>query len=208
MKSMVNSAQNDTENILVTWIADFDASQFAESSGYVTALGEWDVTTRGWYTQVQEAGDVILTEPYMNSSTNSLVISVISPVWSADGSDMLGVAGVDLTLAHLQEVVSAMTFGETGRLVLASETGMIISGLESSEAEQNVSDIYGQEAGARMSGGNAGAVAFRYQGASYEGCAEPVGSTGWSMMSVMTEAEYSQDYVFVKSIIIAVFALV
>lgn len=33
---LVASAGNDTENISVTWLADFDASRFAESSGYTT----------------------------------------------------------------------------------------------------------------------------------------------------------------------------
>lgn len=33
---LVASAGNDTENISVTWLADFDTSRFAESSGYTT----------------------------------------------------------------------------------------------------------------------------------------------------------------------------
>lgn len=63
----------DADNILVCWAADLDSSQCIEDSGYVSVIGEWDITSRSWYDQVLAEGATLLTEPYENSSTGEMV---------------------------------------------------------------------------------------------------------------------------------------
>ncbi len=83
MATMANVHQTDSKNILVSWIADVDSSQCIEDSGYVSGIGEWDITTRSWYQQVVSVKETVVTEPYENSSTGELVASIITPVLQA-----------------------------------------------------------------------------------------------------------------------------
>lgn len=46
MATMTNMHNTDPNNILVAWAADVDSSQCIEDSGYVSAIGEWDITSR------------------------------------------------------------------------------------------------------------------------------------------------------------------
>lgn len=206
LKTMTVSAANDPANILVTWIADFDSSQFAESSGYVTEVGEWDVTTRVWYDQVRNAKDVVMTEPYENSSTNSLVVSVLAPVFAEDGNEILGVAGVDLNITNLQSMVAGMAFGETGYFVMVSEGGMIITSPDADMVQKSVNAAYDAQTAQRIAGGQTGPARFTYQGAARQGYITAVGSTGWKILASMTDREYQSDYVSLRNIILAIFA--
>lgn len=207
-KTLVNSADNDKENILVTWLADFDASQFAESSGYTTQVGEWDVTSRGWYSQIQQAKDVVVTEPYENSSTNSMVVSVLAPVWSVDGSKMLGVAGVDLTLDNVQAIVKGMNFGETGAFVMVSGDGQILVGTEDDMLQKNISEVYDKGVADKVTQGQNGPVAFQYKGTAYQGYVYSLDDIGWGLLAVMTQKEYEHDYYILKNIIFSIFMIV
>lgn len=206
-ETLVNSADNDKENVLVTWLADFDASQFAESSGYTTKVGEWDVTSRGWYSQMQKVKDVIVTEPYENSSTHSLVVSVLAPVWNEDKNRILGVAGVDLTLDHVQGIVKAMKFGKTGAFTLVSEEGMVIVGPEDSMVQKNITEIYDSAVASRIMGGQTGIISFTRDKTAYQGYVSSLGDLGWNMISVMTEKEFVNDFYILKNIIFTIFMI-
>lgn len=202
---LVESAGNDTENISVTWLADFDASQFAESSGYTTEVGEWDVTTRVWYDQVRSARDVVVTEPYENSSTHSLVVSVIAPVWSLDDSEMIGVAGVDLNLDHLQETVNAMAFGETGAVMLVSADGMIVSSPQKDVIQKTASEVFGEEIAGKIAAREDGPVISTYGGTKYRGYLKSMEGTGWTTVIQLTDKEYVYDFYILKNTIFALF---
>lgn len=214
-ETLVNSAKNDTENVLVTWIADFDASQFAESSGYTTEVGEWDVTTRSWYNQVNQAKDVVITDPYENSSTNSLVVSVISPVWSEDGQRILGVTGVDLTLDHVQEMVKGMnqemitemSIGDSGALLLVSGDGTVLSGPKESMIQKNITEIYDSSVAAKVTQGHSGVLSFQYQNTAFKGYVYSMESVGWNLLVVISNKDYEYDFYILKSIIFVVFMI-
>lgn len=107
LKTMTNTYSSDKENILVCWIADVDSNRCVEdeNSGYVSPMGEWDITSRPWYTEVTEAKKTIITEPYENASLGIKVSSVISPVFGSDG-EMTGVAAVDVSVDTLITMMS------------------------------------------------------------------------------------------------------
>ena len=102
--NLVNIAQTDSENIMAVWISDLDTSSLTQSDGFTSEEG-WDITGRAWYPCI-ETGETILTEPYVDSSTEKLILSTATPVYDPVTGEVLGAAGVDISLDHFATVMS------------------------------------------------------------------------------------------------------
>ena len=122
--NMLNIANTDKENIMAAWIADIDANMVTQSDKFTSGEG-WEFYDRAW-AYCTKTGEVILTEPYVDASTGSMIISTVSPVYSPESGDVLGVAGLDISLAHVQEIMQEHKIGNHGYVVLFSTEGNII----------------------------------------------------------------------------------
>ena len=63
----------------------------------------YDPRSRAWYKDGMNASGAMLTEPYIDMSTNKMVIGVISKV-----SSNIGVVGGDLALDGLVEIINSL----------------------------------------------------------------------------------------------------
>lgn len=66
-----------------------------------------------------------MTEPYIDSSTGGLILSAAAPVYDENGN-VLGAAGLDISLDHVNEVMSGYKIGSNGYVLLLSTDGTII----------------------------------------------------------------------------------
>lgn len=192
-KTMTN-IRHTNDGILVCWIADADSSQCIEDeeSGYISVIGEWDITTRDWYSQVQKAGTTIITEPYLNSSTGEMVASVITPVYGNDNT-LEGVAAIDISTSTLQSMMSEKKLGNTGFFVLCTPAGTIMYAPDSSiinspfidqpVSENLLSDFKNK---------GTGFYAYEWNSVKYHGSLNQAGNTGWSILSGMDSSEYNE----------------
>ena len=134
-----NVVEPDADNFLATWIADKDTSVVTQSDNF-TSDDSWVFTERIWYSGV-EAGDTVLTEPYMDPSTGSMIVSAVAPVYEPAGQELIGVAGVDISLDRMMEVMSHYKVGKTGYLILATSRGTIVYHPDDALIEQNISEL-------------------------------------------------------------------
>ena len=137
--TMTNMHHTDDENILVVWAADVDSSQCIEDGGYISEIGEWDITTRSWYSQVLAAKTTIVTEPYKNSSTGEMVASIVSPVFDAAG-EMTGIAALDLSLSAVTDMMEEQKLGNTGFLILLTQDGTIMYADDAATLHTSIQD--------------------------------------------------------------------
>ena len=114
----------DSDNILATWIGDIDANVLTQSDGY-TSDSSFDITSREWY-QVTQTGTSMLTNAYTDASTGKLILSAAAPVYDRSGKTVVGVAGLDIALDHINELFASYTVGDTGYVILLSEDGTFI----------------------------------------------------------------------------------
>ena len=114
----------DSDNILAAWIGDIDANVLTQSDGY-TSDSSFDITTREWY-QVTQTGNTMLTNAYTDASTGKLILSAAAPVYDKTGKTVVGVAGLDIALDHINEQFASYTVGDTGYVILLSEDGTFI----------------------------------------------------------------------------------
>ena len=68
---------------------------------------DYDPCTRGWYIQAKEADSVIVTDPYVDAFTGSMVITIAAPLHNEQGG-IVGVGATDITIDELVSVVDDM----------------------------------------------------------------------------------------------------
>lgn len=117
---MLNIAKADSDNILAVWIADLDANALAQSDGFTSSDG-WYIQERPWY-YCMEQGVTIFTEPYIDKSTGQLILSSVAPVYDMQGK-VLGVAGMDIAMTKIIDVMSEYKIGKAGYVTLMSSNG-------------------------------------------------------------------------------------
>ena len=208
MATMTNMHNTDTENIQVCWAADVDSSQCIEDSGYVSEIGEWDITSRGWYTQVLEAGTTIVTEPYENSSTGKMVASIVTPVFDSS-KNMIGVAALDLSLDAVTDMMQEQKLGDTGFLLLMTEAGTIMFSNDESLLYSSLLDLgIGENVKEGFKSGTYGEYDYRFSGSKNYGYMQQAGDSRYVVLSGMPSLEYNMDLYKVIGSTVLLFAVI
>lgn len=191
---LTNTYYTDNESVLDAWAADIDSSQFFEDgvSGFISELGNYDVTTRDWYHQVSDAGTTIISEPFVSSSTGITASSAMTPLYGENG-ELLGVAAVEIEVDTLAKMMGEHKLGNTGFFLLLTPGGQIIyspkadqinTSIQDSGLPQNVLDA--------IAAGKDAEFSYRWDGTKQHGCLTMIGDTGWSVLSGMPSLEYNE----------------
>lgn len=207
METMANSHETDPENILVGWAADLDSSQCIEDSGYISELGEWNITERSWYSQVMETGQTVVTEPYENSSTGEMVASIITPV--KYGTTIVGVAGLDLSVQTVVTMMEEHKLGKEGFYLLLTPEGRIMYAPREDLLNTDFRELSMyktmQEA---FENRQYGSYTYRFDESKVYGYMEGTGSSQWIVLSGMPAGEYNTTLYRVTGMTVLLFAIV
>ena len=202
---LVNTAAADEENLMAAWIADLDASVITQSDGFTSEDG-WDITGRAWYSCI-ESGQTVLTEPYIDSSTGGLILSAAAPVYDENGN-VLGAAGLDISLDHVNEVMSGYKIGSNGYVLLLSTDGTIIYHPQSDWIQQNIADVeVSSNVVNAVVNGQTKFLKYKANGTTKYGNVTEVGSTGYVVISNMPSSEYFQRVYITLGVLALVFAV-
>ena len=82
----------------------------------------------------------MLTEPYIDASTNDLIISAATPV-KRDGK-LVGVAGSDFSLKSLVDMVNSVDLGGAGFAFLVSKDGQILVHQDKALVTKTLADAF------------------------------------------------------------------
>lgn len=186
--NMLNIANSDSENILAVWTADLDANALAQSDGFTSSDG-WDILERPWC-YCMEIGQTIFTEPYVDKSTGQTILSAVSPVYDENGK-VLGVAGVDITLAHIMDLMETYTIGKEGYSILMSSKGLLIYHPNDEYVQKNLTDInISQNVIDAVESNQTTFMKYKALGVTKYGYLSDVGSTGYKVLSNLPSGEY------------------
>lgn len=202
-------ASNDImEDMGLTWVADVDSSQVAESTGFVTPEGLLVVRERHWYAEVMEKQVTVLTEPSGNIQDGNVTASVIAPVWNKAGTEVVGAVGVDIGVTVLNTMMEGLTLGRTGDYILLTKAGMIIHHPVAEYEGMNVSEIgMPQNVLDRIENRQTGSLKFDMGGRKVYGYLETVECGDWVLLSGMPVAEYNESFLFVLGVVVVIFII-
>lgn len=93
------------------------------------ALRLYDIPGDGdYYLLARDSGREVITEPYTYEIESEMILltSFAAPIKDQNGQ-VVGVAGIDISLKYLQETLSDLKFFETGFGRLMSSTGLVVT---------------------------------------------------------------------------------
>ena len=103
---------------------------------------DFDPRQRPWYKDAISAASTTLTEPYLDTATNELVISAATP--AKRGGQNLGVVGGDLSLRMLVDTINALDFDGMGYAFLVSGDGKILVHPDKTKVMKTLAELYPQ----------------------------------------------------------------
>ncbi|WP_352399200.1 methyl-accepting chemotaxis protein [Anaerotignum sp.] len=206
----------DTTNIQAAWIGDLDSSQLIMSDGYVSDLGgDWEITERAWYISMMERLGVAVSEPYIDQSTQKLVVTIACPVYN--NGKMVGAYGVDMSLDQLTTMFSGLKLGETGYYCFVTRNNTVLYHPKTEYVMQSVSDLpIGDEAENMLMNVSADVVEYDVDGQKLYGFTSSIGSTGWKVVSAMPSQEFEKPFkqtqnilfIFISAIMLVICAII
>lgn len=131
-----------TETFGMTYVGLADSAEFINSPAKKMPDG-YDYRTRPRYKQAVEAGNLILSEPYIDSATQKLVVSMATPLRLKDR--LVGVLGVDLALTSVVSTLTSQTFNGLGHPFIVNAVGKVLISPDESMQLKSLNDIYGRE---------------------------------------------------------------
>lgn len=122
---------------------------YVDSSGWIPD-DDWEPAKRPWFKNaVNNKGRAVFTEPYVDSMTNQLCVTVS---YAAYKSSLLGVGAADLILNDLTDLVNGFSISKNNNIYLVDENGLFIT---NKDAEKITAENYFDNSLISKSGYNA-----------------------------------------------------
>ncbi len=199
MENLIGIANTDTENVMAAWISDLDTSSLMQSDGFVSDES-WDITGRGWYGCI-ETKKVLLTEPYVDSSTGKMILSAACPVIDDATGEVLGAVGMDISLDHMTQVMSEYKIGKNGYMLLLSENGTFLYHPQSDIIQKNIAEVnISTNVAEAITSKTDTFLKYKADGIIKYGSLQRAGDTGYVVLSSMPLSEY---YAMLAAMVIA-----
>lgn len=194
VQSLKNISDTDKDNILSIWISDVDSSQLAQSNGFVSE-SDYQISERPWYQMLLKEQKTVMTEPYEDFTSKAQIVSIIAPVYSENGGQMVGAVGIDFSLDGLKKTIGGYHLGTTGFYIVASADGQIIYHPKEEMINKNVSD-QDMSDGIKQALLNSteGKIQYTSHGVSVHGYVSRIGDTGWMVATGLPLVEFYSEY--------------
>lgn len=187
--SMKKIVAADSDNIQAVWVGDIDANVVTQSDGY-TSGSDFEITERAWYKAVEEE-KTILTDAYVDVSTGNVILSAATPVYDQNGQNIIGVAGVDVALDHINELLPEYKIGNNGFVILATSEGNVIYHPNTDNQQKSLSELNTDKTLIQaVEGGKDTSVHYSADGKSKYGYVGRIGSTDYLTISCLPASEY------------------
>ncbi|MDD1725141.1 MAG: cache and HAMP domain-containing protein, partial [Methanospirillum sp.] len=179
--------------------ADLDSIYIGTDTGYIlvhpwtdTIPATYDPRVRPWYIDAMRTGDITWIGPYVDSSSNTLMMTGAIPIRS-EAKNFSWVIGLDVRVDTINQIINSTDSGGEGYAILIDKNGDIISKPGLSTKDTRWDEIYSAEnllesdnpsivsAGRNMTGGKTGVERVSMADGESIIAYAPIASTGWSI---------------------------
>ncbi|MBR0368242.1 MAG: response regulator [Clostridia bacterium] len=125
----------------ITGLYGYIQGEYLDGLAWVPPEG-YDPTQRDWYKIALDArGEITIVPPYLDAQTHDIVISICRML--SNGSDVIS---IDLTMNHIQEIVTDLHIMEKGHGFVVNQDGMIIAHQDAAQRGANLAEDAAQRA--------------------------------------------------------------
>lgn len=187
--NILSSAQKNMEGerVLQSWVADTRTGCYLFSDGQVVDA-EMDQTP--WYTQVVSEKKTMISDPYLDPGVEKQVVSVVSPVFGRDGSEIAGFMGFDVDVESFGDLLSEIKVGKEGYIEVVSNSSDFIYSDDPTAVGKNVEELeITEDYKSKVREGYNGVTSFAYSGIKYKSVFKNCDSTKWLAIATIPVKE-------------------
>lgn len=178
------------------------------SSASMEMPAGYDPRKRPWYTKaVQTGAKTTLSDAYL-STTGDVTISIVAPIKSKKDSKLLGMAGIDVSLKGLTDIVDKIKMGEHGYVMLVQNDGTILANPKDRETLFKKLTELGDEGMKKLGEATKDSVEFEIKGDKWIASIYTSPELGWKFMGLIPKSELMQDFYGVLKIMLTVSIIV
>ena len=186
------STATDSENILSLFLASSKANLAFDGGDWV-GDESFDLSEKSyWFTdQADIDAGYIITEPYQDVDTGSMVLTISAPVY--DGSEIVGIAAVDIQISVVNSMVTdAQSSYESGHQMLVSSQGIVLAHKDEALVLKPVNEIgFSQNMIDEINSLSGEVIHFNDGTEDSYGIVGEESHTGWKIISIVPEKEYT-----------------
>jgi len=205
----LNHIKDKDSNFLNVFIGLDNVNHIISDSEFQPPEG-YDTKSRSWYVGARQNNGIAITEPYIDSGTDLLVITVATPINDSDGN-LIGVAAVDISIDDISKIMGSYKYKDSGYAILIDNTGRFLyHPNEELIMRDSIEEIQGDlsAVGRKMLSKESGTEAITVDGSEYYISYSPIPLSDWAvaLLVPVTEAHselYSFRTIFITIIIIA-----
>ncbi|MFI3254789.1 MAG: methyl-accepting chemotaxis protein [Eubacteriales bacterium] len=189
MMDILNNFHGQAERIV---LVDLDQDAWLSQEGTTSNPSE-SLSSLPYYSAITQE-KTIVTDPYVQTSTGSMVISVASPVFSNSGT-VLGCVVIDLPTSFLSQLVAGI--GETGGTWVMDSSKNILAHTNHSYigSSYSVVGVSGSEFEQEINNPTGELIEFTLNGVDRTGFVGSIPSLGWTLIAGIDTVEFEQDIV-------------
>lgn len=186
LQAIVSNHSGSILNITVLSVAE---DTYFMNDGEVSTRST--VTDRSYYEAVTQKRTII-TDPYVQSQNNTLVVSTSAPVFSSNGT-VLGCVVVNIPTSFVSNLISE--FGNTGSTwVIDGNNSVVAHGTASYVGEDySVVGVSGSQLTQELSSPTGKLIEYDRNGSSRTGSVGYISSLGWKMIAGIDTTEFSSN---------------
>ncbi|OFV69733.1 methyl-accepting chemotaxis protein [Acetobacterium wieringae] len=204
---LVNVAASDPQNIQVAWIADVDSSQFTQSDGVVSDPS-YDINARPWFKELVAQKKVFISEPYVDITTQKIIVSVVAPVFKPGTQELMGATCVDVSIDRIKEIIAENKIGEDGFFVVSTNSGMVFDHPNKEYSNGMLADTdMSENIIAALMDKTTGPITYTTGGIESRGYVTEIGNTGWVLATGLPTSEFSKTFSGIRTMMLLIFGL-
>lgn len=175
------------ENVEEVWVTDERTNSFLLSNG---EIGEANLTTLDWYNKILSDKKTIVSEIYIDPITQKKIISIVSPIFLPDTTEIAGFFGLDVFLDSLSGTLSRIKIGEEGYLELLSNNFEYIYSDDETAIGKNVTELdITEDYKNKVQNKYIGSMDFTYLGTKYTSMFRLCTTTDWLAIGTLPVSE-------------------
>ena len=190
-----------------------DGDEIVEDWEYSNA--EYDYFVQDYYTNAKAQTELkaVITDPYYDPSSQSVMASCSAPIFGSDGS-YIGCITVDMSLESITTLVSSIKVGQAGRAVMITSDGVYIYTNDAAKVESGANitaDTTGIGAiASSVIGSDNGETEYKEGGEVYDVFFDTVPDVNWRLLLVIPQAEIDAPVVHMTTVsaVICVIAVI
>lgn len=131
IEETLTAAKVGVSNILAIAFVDEDGNYWSYPAVQMEAIN------RPWYVgAVANGGEIFWTEPYRDVDTDEMVVT--GSIMTKNRQGKIGVLCIDVSYGEVEEELSAISIGRTGKVTLVSQKGVVVTSSDPSAVGKNI----------------------------------------------------------------------